>query len=257
MAWLLALLALAVVAYLIVHSRRAPTDERSRPDDDVYEPPRISVEITRGPARAVPRCAPVRPPEPPLPPEVTLIPHTISFDVAPSTTQPIEVRSSSLEEHRPTYLVDLVAQTCTCPDFARRSTIQRDNPARWCKHIVRQMRDTGSARGRDLWGEAMLSEGMGGPNRTMLVRRGGWPDILVAQENSDDWISVYARTARRGENVREATGRVHRFGWNTEQRRWSYGESPPGAGQLRKILNAVAEQLRDSKSRASGGQTGT
>ena len=63
---------------------------------------------------------------------------------------------------------------------------------------------------------------------------------------SRDWMDLYARKKRVGENIKQASGSFERFSWNLYQERWSYNDGPPGASLLRPLFKIVdATEIED------------
>lgn len=163
------------------------------------------------------------------------------FDLAftpKPTKETAEIRSSEYGSETK-YLVHLLDQTCTCADFSRRSHRQKDHFSRWCKHLIKAFAREGAFESADDWQKAIAEDAFGGPNIAYMLRRGEAPPVLITAGGSDEWINVYARKKRRGEKVSEASGPIERHGWNLAQQRWSYGEGPDGAREIKKVLKEI------------------
>ncbi len=52
-------------------------------------------------------------------------------------------------------------------------------------------------------------------------------------------MNVLARTKQRGERISEASGEIERFGWNVREKRWTYGDGPPGSRELTPRLREI------------------
>lgn len=138
------------------------------------------------------------------------------------------------------YQVDLIEQTCTCPDFSElRSKARANSMPRLCKHLMMKLHGSGAFKGENEWLRAIADQPYGGPKEAWLVERADSPPALVTRSGDGVWLNVYARSKRKGERISEASGAIKSYGWNTVDRRWAYGEAPPGARELRAILEKM------------------
>lgn len=137
------------------------------------------------------------------------------------------------------YEVDLRSLTCTCPDFARRKREPEDSLSRCCKHLLSELSSRGLFQECDKWTRAVVESGFGAPMASWLINLDTAPEVLATASSDSNWLNVFAHGKRKGERIREASGGIERFGWSVEEKRWSYGDGPPGAGELRKILKQV------------------
>lgn len=138
------------------------------------------------------------------------------------------------------YSVDLLKQTCTCPDFQQgRNKHQPGTLPRMCKHLLRQYSQHGLIEVENEYLATMVYSGHGGPVGAWLIEREAASNAVVTLSRQGDWLNVLARDKRKGERAHEATGRVKNYGWNIRERRWARGESPPGARELRQILSQL------------------
>ena len=62
--------------------------------------------------------------------------------------------------------------------------------------------------------------------------------MLTVRHNLE-WINVFAETKRVKKSASEVKGRIKGYGWHIPGKRWSYGEAPPGAREIRKILMQI------------------
>jgi hypothetical protein len=60
--------------------------------------------------------------------------------------------------------------------------------------------------------------------------------LAVGYTAGDDWLDVITRKRKKGEKGGRFTGPYDVFGYNMTAGRWSYGEGPAGAGEIRKLL---------------------
>lgn len=151
-----------------------------------------------------------------------------------------EVESFSGDD---TYVVDLKEQTCTCLNFKedRLPHAPPDHLGRWCKHLVQVLYDCGTMDELDEWRAALLADGFGGPLFAYFVMLPNAQKMVIGINSRMQWIDVYARSKKAGENMTNATGRIRRYGWHVSGHEWSYGEAPAGASELRPLLRSFDE----------------
>lgn len=135
-----------------------------------------------------------------------------------------------------TYIVDPIEQTCTCPDFKSRQEYPKNYFGRWCKHILRVLNDAEAFRASDFWHRAIASSGFGGPYVAAFIHMNPNPPVMITFGKNTEWVNIFAKTKRTGETIKNPTGHARCFGWSVAERRWSYGDAPPGARELRKFL---------------------
>ncbi len=168
-------------------------------------------------------------------PQVTS--YDLSFRVPDDSTEPQEVESYCSDGK--TYLVDPVSVTCTCPNAQLRTAWSQDSVARCCKHLLQVLGEVGVFADAGKWEAAILQDGHGGPAGAWLVDLKTAPAVLITVGLSREWVNVFAHTKRRGERIKEASGPIERFGWNISEKRWSYGEGPPGSKELTPIIKEI------------------
>lgn len=192
--------------------------------------------------RDAPRPAPPRADAPRVdrpPPEIVAASQPFSLDW-PVKTRATATREVLVRADEPAATVDLAAQTCSCDDFRQhRAGRAPDHFARWCKHLVVGLREDGAFAGADEWIAAIAHNDHGGPVGAFKVALKSAPEVLMVVDPASDWVNVYARTLNSGERIAQASGPIEKFGWSVSQHRWSWGEGPPGARELRRMLRAV------------------
>ena len=173
------------------------------------------------------------------------ISYAIFWRVDPLTedyNKPLKIKSFSSNR---SYFVNLHEFTCTCPDFQeRRRHVPPGKFNRLCKHIAEAF----SRHGRpDGWSEvhhAIISRSFGMfKDRYFIIPLNSGIEIALGYEDDYSWLDVFARSRRTGEKKGLYTGRYHRYGFNYLGPRWSYGEGPPGAMEIRRIIRALALRL--------------
>ncbi|NKX47767.1 SWIM zinc finger family protein [Rhodobacteraceae bacterium R_SAG8] len=137
------------------------------------------------------------------------------------------------------YHVSLENQTCSCPNFQNRRNHPKDSFPRWCKHLVTALYHAGAFSDCEVWHKAIAEAGHGGPLGAFFVETDSSQRFLLTAGRNPDWINVLGRTLRKGERSDQATGRIREFGWCISEQRWSYGQGPPGARQLRKLMEQI------------------
>lgn len=159
----------------------------------------------------------------------------------------IEVKSMS--ERHVKYEVDLGKQTCTCENFKKRAHHPKNHVARWCKHLLKTFDESGAFDPLEGLHAEVVKFEYTQCDKMYLIKHRELPEMIITLSHdslSRDWIDINARKKRVGENVRQASGRFERFGWNLYQERWSYGDGPPGASLLRPLLKMVdAYEIED------------
>jgi hypothetical protein len=60
--------------------------------------------------------------------------------------------------------------------------------------------------------------------------------FAVGHSPGDDWLDVIARKRRKGEKGGEYAGPYGDYGYSVVEGRWSYGEAPPGATEVREAM---------------------
>lgn len=135
------------------------------------------------------------------------------------------------------YLLNFMDQTCTCEDFRkRRSNCQKDHLSRWCKHILKFANDNGMLESAGDWHKAIANEGVGGPFAAFKITAIDGQEFVATIGSSQEWANIFVRTALPGQKLPILTGPVRQFGWHIGEKRWSYGKSPRGAKNIRKLL---------------------
>ena len=60
--------------------------------------------------------------------------------------------------------------------------------------------------------------------------------VFFALNDDGSWIDVYTRSRRKGERDSQFTGKYQRYGFSVYGNRWSYGDGPPAAGEIRTLM---------------------
>jgi hypothetical protein len=145
----------------------------------------------------------------------------------PSIPLVLEIRSHSQKGIK--YQVDLSEPRCSCPDWVgARQHIPVGHLTRCCKHVL------------DAYGQVEPEEGWPGwlgaffnfawpphPNQSWLIVEVGNSFALVSTA-AKGWANAFV----------EVDGGYDRFGYNVEERRWSYGMAPPGSRNIARMIEA-------------------
>lgn len=178
----------------------------------------------------------------PLPPLAhPLEPVAITVQPVPPDAEVVVVRSETRPGVR--YSCDLHAIECTCPDFSeRRRHFPPTDPTRLCKHLRRSALERGILTVDDPTALRLLRESFGGPMCRAMVN--GGDTVYFAYAVDSEWVDVFVEKRKSGEALGNHSGPYERFGWSIEGHRWSYGEGPDGAREIRAILKHVEEWRR-------------
>lgn len=135
--------------------------------------------------------------------------------------------------------VSVERQTCTCKKFADRSDRPMNNIGRWCRHLVITMGERRAVDHENEWIRAIIEDGHGGPLYAFMVDRPTTGQVLMTGNANSEWLNFYARNKRSGETVAQASGKIKRYGWSLQRKGWAYGNPPPGARELRALIQSV------------------
>lgn len=152
---------------------------------------------------------------------------------------PSEIVSSpggAYGSERDKYQTDLGTLSCTCGGGKLRGQFPSGDPRRVCYHLMRHLCKRKLIQGVDYWAAAIVECGDDVPLESWELQLETAPPVLVTRGTNPEWLSILARSKRSGERIAEASGPVERHGWSLMDNRWSYGQGPPGAGEVRKLL---------------------
>lgn len=138
------------------------------------------------------------------------------------------------------YYISLKEQTCTCSDFKSRINNPKNDLSRCCRHLLSEFRKYDAFSLSTKWVKAMADTIYGGPKYGWVVKLENSPSVVVAKDSSDEWLLVYAHAIRVGENISNASGKIKQYSWSILKKRWSYGEYPPGARELKTLLAEIS-----------------
>jgi hypothetical protein len=68
------------------------------------------------------------------------------------------------------------------------------------------------------------------------LQRASGQAFAVGYSEGSEWLDVITRKRRKGDKAGLFTGAYEHFGYDGAEGRWSYGEGPPGALELRRLL---------------------
>jgi hypothetical protein len=143
------------------------------------------------------------------------------------------------------YYVNLETVSCTCKEFiSHRQKHNVKGIGRLCKHLARAYKKAG------IWPEqedvvtVLLENGpfSGGAwnyHNVYAVHLRSGEKVYFGTKNDREWVDVYTRKRKRGEKAGSFTGAYSKFGFDRGARRWSYGDGPPAAKEIREIIDLI------------------
>ena len=156
---------------------------------------------------------------------------------------------ASMSERGVQYRVDIGGQTCECENFKKRRSHPRNHVARWCKHLLGAFDEVGAFNTLEGMQAEVVKFEYTQCDKMYLIKHDDLPEMVITLSDdslSRDWMDLYARKKRVGENIKQASGSFERFSWNLYQERWSYNDGPPGASLLRPLFKIVdATEIED------------
>lgn len=159
------------------------------------------------------------------------------FSPPPIANKILKVRS--FWNPRVSYSVSLMDQRCDCPDFQFRADRDRNHISRLCKHLVVKLNEFDAFESSNEWIKLLAGMGTRGPIAAFEIRTEQTTPGLMAVNDKEDWVDFYAKTTKKGETAKNASGAFHRYGWAIYQKRWSHGNYPRGGPHYRKILSQI------------------
>ncbi len=155
--------------------------------------------------------------------------------MVPVIAEEYRVESSSSSN---CYTVSLSGQQCDCPDWwGRRKGFAVGNPSRCCKHLARAYFRHHAGR-LSPWLASIFrlnldrDKGVDLAPVWMLANVAGKP-TAIGIGPAEDWVNVYSIGLG---------GALERFGYNTNERRWSYEMAPGESEAIEQFIEAVKLQ---------------
>jgi hypothetical protein len=143
------------------------------------------------------------------------------------------------------WYVNLETVSCTCEEFiSHRQNHDVHEVGRLCKHLVRAYKNAG------IWPEQedivrVLLEN--GPLYSVAwsydniyseqLRSGA--KVYFGTKTDRAWVDVYTRKRKQGEKAGRFTGAYSKYGFNRTEKRWSYGDGPPAAKEIREFIDLI------------------
>lgn len=144
----------------------------------------------------------------------------------------------SYRHENTTYNVSVSLMTCTCPDFIKhRQGFPIYDLRRTCKHLYGVLQDNQCLTNLSELGLAILERPSKKKELTTVQLCSGNQVSICHGDN--EWVDVFTRKRRKGDSGGLYSGKYERFGYNKNERRWSYGEGPPGAREIKSILSQI------------------
>lgn len=145
-----------------------------------------------------------------------------------------KIKSSSQDTE---YFVNPKNQTCTCPNFVDfRSKFEYGDVRRFCKHLMKAFcRKKVFNFLPDYLKPLVLSakeQGKGAFKEQLLITNLNQQTILLSFNDRNAWHSVYTK---------DDTGNFDRYGFNTEEDRWSYENIPKNHAEISAVICAMRD----------------
>jgi len=157
------------------------------------------------------------------------------------TPRPESMRDAVMTDAYGQAHISVEHQTCSCTKFAERADRPMNNVGRWCRHLVKIMNARRAIDHENEWIKAIINDGYDGPLYAFIVDRPTTGKILMTGGTNAEWLNFYAHNQKRGQTIAQASGNINRYGWNIERKGWAYGKPPPGARELRKLIESVSK----------------
>lgn len=136
------------------------------------------------------------------------------------------------------YNVSVSEMTCTCPDFRKhRKGVPANDPRRACKHLYCVLEDNNLISNLRELALAIL-ESPSKNKKLTTVKLSSGNEVSICH-GGNEWVDVFTRKRRKGDSSGLYSGKYDRFGFSTNEQRWSYGDGPPGAREIKSILSQV------------------
>ena len=168
-------------------------------------------------------------------------------------TEKSKIQITSLTDAREIYTVSLIDFDCNCPDFYKnRSCFERNDIRRLCKHLIKALEEA------ELIFEfpghiGLLLESAANRNKGIIIFNDYFEaetingPILVTKA-SNGWYNIIAPVVSKGKN---RSIFYDEFGYNLEEKRWSYGKHPPGATEIKKTIRRIENETTAQNTKSS------
>ncbi|WP_317933581.1 hypothetical protein [Halioxenophilus sp. WMMB6] len=144
----------------------------------------------------------------------------------------------SYSDENTTYNVSVSEMTCTCPDFKKhRKGVPVNDPRRACKHLYCVLEENNLLSNLSELALAIL-ESPSKNKKLTTVKLSSGNEVSICH-GGNEWVDVFTRKRRKGDSGGLYSGKYDRFGFNINEQRWSYGDGPPGAREIKSILSQV------------------
>ena len=169
------------------------------------------------------------------------IPRDLRVDLPTVTKNPVrQIGSTKMDNVY--YEVNLEEMVCGCKSFIdeKRYLYETADPRRYCRHLGELL----------AWGKrvgvvfptvptqllsVMLASGIH-KNLDRHQLSSGLEFYLSYDPAATDWVDVFTRKKKMGEKGGNFTGDYERYGYNITEKRWSYGDGPAGAAEIKAFL---------------------
>jgi hypothetical protein len=224
--WILALLLFCIVLSLAVRYAKSKPGQKEPAEEAIFEPDQPLLDAAEAPHHK----------EHERPSELLAAMTPFSLNVTP---RPESMRDAVMTDAYGQVHISVQHQTCSCNKFAERAGRPMNNVGRWCRHLVNIMSARRAMDHENEWIKAIIEDGYDGPLYAFMVDRPTTGKILMTGGANTEWLNFYAHNQKRGQTIAQASGKINRYGWSIERKGWAYGKPPPGARELRRLIESV------------------
>ena len=152
--------------------------------------------------------------------------------VLEGTAEDIEVEGDTAN-----YMINVVNQTCTCPDFeVTRSQFVKGHLRRICKHLAWPMRNNAAVGSFERMVFQEIKFGLSAMTRFRFISTTDVRIALALKHVDRDWCDVVAPKTKGDQH--------DLFGFNVTEKRWSYRTHPKDWQAIEGKILQWAEALR-------------
>lgn len=135
------------------------------------------------------------------------------------------------------YIISPASVTCSCPDFQKeRASVPQDSPCRVCKHLMHYYVQHPDDIPSSLTPFADIFAHFDGKGaRIPYAEPGIWSGVIgeigtliTSWKESLPWVNIYVGDKK--------------YGYNIDEKRWSYGEQPCNADKILPLLPVILER---------------
>lgn len=137
--------------------------------------------------------------------------------------------------------ISVPTMSCECDDFrTRRAHLHARDVRRLCRHLQGRLLDIGVQRTLPEYLGVLLRNPYLERCDRLHVENVFGHEVVFTREFGSPWVNVIVRKRRRRDTPAAFTGDYGRYGFNLNQSRWSWGEGPDGARELRRRIASLS-----------------